>query len=121
MIKVYGMLDNCSQGTFIKKDILKSLDSPKINTKVTIKTITGTTTEDADIVNDLIVSSIDGNNQIDLLKVFSRENLPVDQDEIPTPERVRKWSHLQEIADEIPDLECDVPAAQLTAQLLCGL
>ena len=113
VIKVYGMLDNCSQGTFIKKDILKSLDSPKINTKVTIKTITGTTTEDADIVNDLIVSSIDGSNQIDLPKVFSRENLPIDQDAIPTPERVRKWSHLQEIADEIPDLDCDVPIGLL--------
>ncbi len=113
VIKVYGMLDNCSQGTFIKKDILRSLDAPKVNTKITIKTITGTTTEDADIVNDLIVSSIDGSNQIDLPKVFSRRDLPVDQDEIPTPERVRRWSHLQDIADDIPDLDCDVPIGLL--------
>ena len=113
VIKVYGMLDNCSQGTFIKKDILTSLDAPKVNTKITIKTITGTTTENADIVNDLVVSSIDGSNQIDLPRVFSRQNLPVDQEEIPTPEKARKWSHLQEIADHIPDVDCDVPIGLL--------
>ena len=100
VIKVYGMLDNCSQGTFIKKDILTSLDAPKVETNITIKTITGTTTDDADIVNDLIASSIDGSNQIDLPKLFSRQNLPVDQDEIPTPERVTEWLHLQEISDD---------------------
>ena len=113
VIKVYGMLDNCSQGTFIKKDVLTSLDVPKVNTKIIIKTITGIIKEDADIVNDLMVSSLDGSNQIDLPKVFSRQDLLIDRNEIPTPERVRNWSYLEEIADEIPNLDCDIPIGLL--------
>ena len=113
VIKVYGMLDNCSQGTFIQRDILANLDAPKVNTKIAIKTITGIIKEDADIVKDLVVSSLDGRNQIDLPKVFSRQDLPIDRNEIPTPERVRSWSYLKEIVDEIPDLDCDIPLGLL--------
>ena len=109
VIKVYGMLDNCSQGPFIKKDILANLDAPKANTKIAIKTITGIIKEDAEIVKDLIVSNLDGSNQIGLPKVFSRQDLPVDRNEIPTSERVRRWLHLEEIADDIPDLDCNSP------------
>ena len=36
-----------------KKDILTSLDAPKVNAKITIKTITGTITEDTEIFNPL--------------------------------------------------------------------
>ena len=113
VIKVYGMLDNCSQGTFIKKDILANLNAPKVDTKISIKTITGIVKEDAHIVKDLIVSNLDGSNQIGLPKVFSRQDLPIDRNEIPTPERVRSWSYLEEIADEIPDLDCDIPIGLL--------
>ena len=113
VIRVYGTLDNCSQGTFIKKDVLTSLNAPKVNTNIIMKTISGVIKEDADIVNDLIVSSLDRSNQIDLPKVFSRRDLPIDRDEIPTLERVRNWSYLEEIADEIPDLDCDIPLGLL--------
>ena len=38
-IKVYGMLDNCSQGTFIRNDILEFLDTSVVQTTVTVRTM----------------------------------------------------------------------------------
>ena len=89
VIKAYRMLDNCSQGTFIKKDILANLNAPKVSTKIAIKTITGIMKEDTDIVRDLIVLYLNGSNQISLPKVLSHQDLPIDWNDIPTPERVR--------------------------------
>ena len=82
-------------------------------TEIIITTITGVIKEDADIANDVMVSSLDRSNQIDLPQFFSCQDLPIDRDEIPTPERVRNWSYLDEIANEIPDLDCDIPIGLL--------
>ena len=69
--------------------------------------------EYADIVKDLMVSNLNGCNKIGLPKVFSRKDLPIDRNEIPTPERVRSLSYLKAITDEIPDLDCGIPIGLL--------
>ena len=92
---------------------LANLNAPKVSTKIAIKTITGIMKEDTDIVRDLIVLYLNGSNQISLPKVLSRQDLSIDRNDIPTPERVRRWWYLEEIADEIPGLDCDIPIGLL--------
>ena len=38
---------------------------------------------------------------INIPKAYTKVNLPIDSSEIATPEKAKKWKHLQEISEEI--------------------
>ena len=114
VIKVYGMLDNCSQGSFIIQDMLDMFHVKGINTRVSIKTLTGTTSEDSCLVDGFVVSDLAGKCTINLPKLYTRHNLPISRDEISTKSDVDGWEHLKSIKKGIPEADPDVPIALLT-------
>ena len=88
------MLDGCSQGTFISEEILEKLEVAGKKTAITVKTLTGESTENAVVVNDLVVSAVNdlkGNSpkDIKLPNVYSRRNLPIERGDIPRQESMR--------------------------------
>ena len=48
------------------------------------------------------VTDLNDRNPIEINKVFTREFIPVDHNQIPTPEIVSKWKHLESVAKGIP-------------------
>ena len=112
-IKVYGMLYNCGQGTFIRNDVLEFLDTSVVQTTITVRTMLGSSTEESCAIEGLKVRSINGTAIVDLPRAYSQQSLPVDQNEIPTKECLKHWPHLYEIADEIPKFYADVPIGLL--------
>ena len=112
-LKVYGMLDNCSQGSFISQDMLHMFDVKGINTRISIKTLTSTTSEDACLVDGFVVSDFAGKYMIHLPKLYTRRNLPISRDQIPTVNDVDKWEHLRPIKKEIAEADPDAPIALL--------
>ena len=54
----YAVLDNCSQGSFIKEEIIEELRITGRNLKLSQKTLTGEKSEELPAVNGLIVSGI---------------------------------------------------------------
>ena len=58
MVKTYGMLDNCSKGSFIKEEIIEELGITGRKLKLNLKTLTGEKSEELAAVNGLIVSAI---------------------------------------------------------------
>ena len=58
MVKTYAMLDNCSQGFFIKEEITEERGITGSKTEVKPKTLTGKKSEELATVNDLIVSGV---------------------------------------------------------------
>ena len=58
MVKTYAMLDNCSQGSFIKEAITEELGITGRKLKLSLKTLTGEKSEELAAVNGLIVSGI---------------------------------------------------------------
>ena len=112
-IKAYGMLDNCSQGTFIRNDVLEFLDTSVVQTTITVRTMLGSSTEKSCAIEGLKVRSINGTTIVDLPKAYSQQSLPVDQNEIPTKECLKQWPNLYEIADEFPEFDADVPIGLL--------
>ena len=52
------MLDNCSQGSFIKKEIIEELGITGRKLKLGLRTLTGERSEELAAVNGLIVSGI---------------------------------------------------------------
>jgi hypothetical protein len=91
------MLDSCSTGTFISEDAVKRLEVNGTDTKVMIRTMNGPKWHDTKVVNGLVVSDLDGANSITLPRVFSRDEIPGCNSEIPRQELCRKWKHLERV------------------------
>ena len=52
VIKVYAMLDNCSEGTFMTDEVAKMLTASVRRTTITIKTLNGQVTEEVASIPD---------------------------------------------------------------------
>ena len=78
------MPDNCSQGTFIRNDVLEFLDTIVVQTTITVRTMLGSSTEKSCALEGLKVRSINGTTIVDLPNAYTQQSLQVDQNEIPT-------------------------------------
>ena len=103
VLAVHAMLDICSQGTFVKEDIVSVLGLEGVSTTIPVKTLSGETSDETKAVDGLQVSSssFEDARWISLPRTFTRNELPVDCEEIATPENIKKWKYLDEIAKEI--------------------
>ena len=97
------MLDNCSQGSFIKQDLLKTLGVGGQKLSLNLKTLTGEKSEETQMVDNLKVAGVNkmNNDWISLPKVYSKKTLPVEKEEVDTPEKVSKWKYLDSVKSEI--------------------
>jgi len=102
-----AMLDSCSQATFITDSLVEKLQVHGRSTTLTEKTINGAEKRKSTVIEGLIIESESDKLQrvpIRLTKAYSRDELPVDQDEIATSDKVKKWKYLPEIAHHfVPD------------------
>ena len=62
VLKVYGMIDNCSQGSFMHQDVLDKFDIKGTKTTICIKNMNGTITEESQVANDFMGSDVNGIN-----------------------------------------------------------
>ena len=100
------MLDNYSQGSFIKEGIIEELEITGRLLKLSLKTLTGEKSEELAAVNGLIIAAIscgkEGRSKwIEVPKAYSRSFLPVENKEITTPKKNKKWNYLHPITAEI--------------------
>ena len=106
MFKTYAMLDNCSQVSFIRDDLIEDLQITGRKLQLSLKTLTGEKLEDTMAIDGLIVSGIDlkktrTNEWIELPRTYSKQSLPVEREEIATPNKIKKWDYLKSISREI--------------------
>ena len=90
-MRSYAMLDNCSQESFIKQDLLKRVGVNGQKLSLNLKALTG----EMNKMNKM------NNDWISLPKVYSKKTLPVEKEPIVTPEKVSKWKYLDSIKSEI--------------------
>ena len=101
----YTMLDNCSQGMFIKEDIQKKLGAVGREADITVKTLNGEESMKSTAVSGLrISSSIAGDKEIslNLPPAYAREDILVDIKEVATRENIKSLDHLAVIAETLP-------------------
>ena len=116
-ISTYAMLDNCSQGTFIKEDIQKKLGTVGREVDITVKTLNEEQSMKSTAVSGLGVSSSIASDKeiwLNLPPVYTREDIPVDIKEVATRENIKSWDHLAMIAEKLPH------AADIEIGLLIG-
>lgn len=69
------MLDACSTGSFVLKDIVFSPGVKGAETQLMVKTVNGTKLYDAKVLNGLVVSDLKGDNTVQLPMIFTKKDL----------------------------------------------
>ena len=87
-VLTHAMLDSCNQGSFIEEDLVKELQLSGRKATLNLKTLNGERTESTMLIEDIDVKGVSGNNSwIKLPKMHTRTELPVDKEDIPTPDK----------------------------------
>ena len=101
-VQTYAVLDSCSQGTFILDKLAKAVGTSGRKTFITVKTINGENTNSLMAIKDLQVANI--NNEeggwIDLLKPYTKPDLPVDNADITQPSQLKQCKYLDHITNQ---------------------
>ena len=101
VLDTYAMLDNCSQGTFVKQGIIEALCIIGADTRVTVKTLNEEISQMTTVVENLKVEESLGKLKwIKLPRKYTKQDLPVDEQEIATPGKVKKWNYLEGTTNE---------------------
>ncbi|XP_052818526.1 uncharacterized protein LOC128244575 [Mya arenaria] len=114
-VRAYVIIDdqsNCSLGT---GELFDKLSIYGQTTPYTLSSCNDRATKFGRRTNDICIKSIDGSTEIDVPRVIECDDIPNELSEIPTPDVARAYSHLNHIADTIPNLQGDCKV-----QLLIG-
>ena len=87
-VTTFAMLDNCSQGTFVKEDLLKKLKIGGRATSISIKTLNGENTFQSHAVHGQQVCNSNTKSKkiwVNLPTTYTQNQLPVDTNEVATP------------------------------------
>jgi hypothetical protein len=103
--KTYAFYDHGSTGCFISQELIEDLEINGEKTTITIKTLHGVSSSDSLVVQDLVVSDIYGKNPVNLPRTYSRTEIPVSNHQIPRPNTLRQWPHLEDVANHVPDYD----------------
>ena len=103
--RVYAIMDEQSNSSLISTELADGLGASGPEERYSLTTCSGTKeTKYGRRVTDIVVQSISGVTA-NLPTLIECGNIPQDKREIPTPEMARRFTHLQEIADEIPPFD----------------
>ena len=97
----YAMLDNCSGGTFVDEYVATTLGLEGADSKLVVKTVNGLVLLDTMVLSGLIVSDINGNS-IQLGKAYTKDDIAAVEEDIPSPELVQRWTHVECMQAEYP-------------------
>ena len=103
-VSTFAMLDNCSQGCFIKNSIRERLGAKGRKTQIIIKTLNGDQEVASTVILGLkVATDVKGvrQNWLDLPATYTREELPADVEEVATRDKVAGWEHLKELVDKV--------------------
>ena len=84
------------------ENAVRQLEASGTVTKVMIRTMNGLRMHDTKVVTGLVVSGLDGANNIALPKVYTRDEIPATNKEIPRPDLYHKWKHLDRVLELVP-------------------
>jgi len=106
-VLVYALLDTQSDMTFILEETATTLHTKKEPVQLKLSTMASRNTVVS--FQKLQVRGFYSDKIIPLPETYSREFIPANRENIPTPETAKAWPHLEHIADEIaPQQSCDV-------------
>ena len=106
--KVYALLDDASDTTFVTTKVQQALGIKGIETELTLSTMFGKEVISVSRIDGLIAERLDRRVKVELPKSYARDSIPCRENQIPTPEMADRWSHLKKIKDKIPKLDVSI-------------
>ena len=106
-VVTYAFLDNGSNSSFCTDSLMKQLGVKGQRTKISLSTLERkNSTVVSNLVRDLLVSDLDENQYVSLPILYTRPEIPVNSDDIPTQGDIDQWPHLQGVF--IPQVHAEV-------------
>ena len=107
-IKVYVLLDDASDTTFVTTQVQRELGIKGVQTSLDLSTMLGRQRIAVERIDGLVVQRLDKRTETELPKTYARETVPSRRDQIPRPEIINSWPHLRKIQGKIPPYDADV-------------
>lgn len=112
----YAFLDSGSSSTFCTESLMRQLGVSGTRTLISLTTLEKKDSFiDSFVVKDLVTSDLDENVFIELPALYTRPEIPVSKEDIPTQGDIDQWPHLCGVCPPKVDAEiglviaCDVP------------
>jgi len=96
-VQTYALLDSGSNVTMCSDNLLGRLQTKGRPEGMTLTTLEKSRSQSVAQVVRLIVTSLDGGDEVCLPRVFSRRDLHLNQGSLVTEEEVAQWPHLREV------------------------
>jgi hypothetical protein len=112
-ITTYAFYDNGSGGSFMSENLQNQLGMKGVQTALQLGTMHGQSYVKSNVLTDLIVTDLNDKNPIEINKLFTRKFIPVEHNQIPTPEIVSNWNHLEKVGMDIPSYQPDLEISLL--------
>ena len=112
-VKIYAILDDQSDTCFISDQVKNELEVSGPNVDLELGTMHSVENVKVQRITGLVVSQLDGELEIDLPKVYSRNQIPGRRSQIPRPETAAMYKHLESLKDKIPPLDKSLPIGLL--------
>ena len=109
-ITTYAFYDNGSAGCFLTESLKEQIGAEGERTKLQLSTMHGQSLVATSVVDDLIVTDMEGNNAVEMPRSYTQMEIPVNKEQIPTPKMVKQWVHLREVAEKMPKF---VPSTEI--------
>ena len=104
---MYAFLDSGSISTFCTESLMKQLGIDGLKTRISLTTLEKKgSLVDSFLVRELVISDLDENNFIALPVLYTRTEIPVTKDDIPTQEDVDLWPHLSGVY--LPNVSAEI-------------
>ena len=110
---VYTLLDNQSDACFIRDDILQKFKISGPDVQLKLSPVLGEDLVTSNEINDLVVRGINEEIEVSMPRKYFRDEIPAKGSQIPRPESVSGWSHLQHIANYLMPYQHDVDVGLL--------
>ncbi|XP_041485622.1 uncharacterized protein LOC121431909 [Lytechinus variegatus] len=109
----YAILDDQSNVSFVSKRLCKKLDVKGEKTNLLLTTMHQTGKIESERIKGLEVLDFNKENVIQLPTTLSRDSLPASRSQIPKPEVVKQWDHLNSVASKMMPYRKDVEVSLL--------
>lgn len=106
VVQTYAFLDPGSSATFCTETLMDKLKITGRKTDILLKTMNEEKPVCTHVVSGLEVSSLSGDDFIDLPDVFTQRTIPVGKENIPLQKDLEKWPYLKEV--KLPRIETDI-------------
>jgi hypothetical protein len=71
-----------------------------------IQTLNKESASDSIVLSGLSVRNIDGENELQLPKVYVQDEIPVDKEDVPTQQDIHQWGYLKQV--NIENIDADI-------------